>query len=112
MKRAIALALSVVITISTLAGCSSKAPTDEGKTVNEAQTTETGSEATSDEKKEDIKISLFLQDSADHAISTDLPIIQEITKTTGVNFEFIAAPNTEDQFKIYSSSLCDFLDDW
>lgn len=99
MKRAIALALSVVITMSTLVGCSSTASKGGSNAGNEAKTTESGTEVTSDEKKEDVTISLFLQDSADQAISTDLPIIKEITKRTGVNFEFVAAPNTEDQFR-------------
>ena len=51
------------------------------------------------EEKEEITISLFLQDSADQAISPDLPIIKEITERTGVHFDFIAAPNTEAQFR-------------
>lgn len=51
------------------------------------------------EEKQDITISLFLQDSADQAISPDLPIIKEITERTGVHFDFIAAPNTESQFR-------------
>ena len=99
MKRAIALALSVVIAMSTLVGCGSTASTDGSNAGNEAKTTEAGTAVTNDEKKEDVTISLFLQDSADQAISTDLPIIKEITKRTGVNFEFVAAPNTEDQFR-------------
>lgn len=99
MKKVIALAMSVVITMSTLVGCGSTASKDGSNAGNETKTTEAGTEVTSDEKKEDVTISLFLQDSADQAISTDLPIIKEITKRTGVNFEFVAAPNTEDQFR-------------
>ncbi|MGB8455649.1 MAG: extracellular solute-binding protein [Anaerocolumna sp.] len=99
MKRAIALILLVVVTMSTLFGCGSTASKDGSNAGNEANTTEAGAAGTNDEKKEDVTISLFLQDSADQAISTDLPIIQEITKRTGVNFDFVAAPNTEDQFR-------------
>ncbi|WMJ86123.1 extracellular solute-binding protein [Anaerocolumna sp. MB42-C2] len=99
MKRVIALALVLILAMSTLAGCGSTASTNGSNGENGAKKTEDQAAGTNDEKKEDITISLFLQDSADQAISTDLPIIQEITKRTGVNFDFIAAPNTEDQFR-------------
>jgi len=99
MKRVIALVLSVILVMSTLGGCSSTKSTEESNTGNGTDTTEGVTAVPNGEKKEDITISLFLQDSADQAISTDLPIIKEITKRTGVNFDFIAAPNTEDQFR-------------
>lgn len=42
---------------------------------------------------------MFLQDSADQAISTELPIIKEISKKTNVLFDFIPGPATEAQFR-------------
>lgn len=102
MKRVIALMLTVVMVMTTLIGCSSKKADDKSKTDNTGNNTGTKTEdtkGTTDTAKENITISLFLQDSADQAISPDLPIIKEITKRTGINFDFIAGPNTEDQFR-------------
>lgn len=103
MKRVIALLLAVVLVMSTLAACGSTAKNEGSKTENEGNKsetkTETGTDAAKDDKNEEITISMFLQDSADQAISPELPIIQEITKRTGVHFDFIPGPNTEDQFR-------------
>jgi len=90
MKKVIALILTVAFVMSTLVGCSKSTTQNTG--------TETTTESTTNTTK-NVTISLFLQDSADQAISPDLPIIQEITKRTGVNFDFIAGPNTQDQFR-------------
>lgn len=98
MKRVIALALLLVVTMTTLFGCGSTASKDKDNEKKGTDNNVVGNNDNDDEK-EDVTISLFLQDSADQAISPDLPIIKEITKRTGVNFEFIAAPNTEDQFR-------------
>lgn len=87
-KRAVSLALTAAL-VAALAGCSS------GKSSQSSQ------EGTSSGSITDtpITISLFLQDSADQAISTDLPIIKEITKRTNVSFNFIPGPATEAQFR-------------
>jgi putative aldouronate transport system substrate-binding protein len=101
-KGAVSAALSAVLVISALAGCGAK--TDEAAQASSqpaqtagqpAQTAETSGKIA----ETPITISMFLQDSADQAISTDLPIIQEITKRTNVSFDFIPGPTTEDQFR-------------
>lgn len=93
LKKVTAFALAAVMTITCFAGC--------GKTQKDSGSVNGSDEVAkeSDEKQENVKVSMFLQDSADQAISTDLPIIQEITKRTGVDFDFIPGPNTEDQFR-------------
>ncbi len=96
-KRAVSFALSTALVISFLAGCG--APKDEaqsGETSGQAVNT---AEADGKITAKPITISMFLQDSADQAISMDLPIIQEITKRTNVSFDFIPGPATEDQFR-------------
>ncbi len=96
-KGAVALALSAALFMSLLAGCGSK---DE-KTQSGGATNQSGETTASSGKliEEPIKISLFLQDSADQAISPDLPIIKEITDRTNVSFDFIPGPATEAQFR-------------
>lgn len=99
-KRVTALILTIVVAASTLWGCGSSS--SDRSEPEEAPKTETASEPaeeTGNTDRENIVVSMFLQDSADQAISTELPIIQEITKRTGIDFEFVAAPNTEDQFR-------------
>ena len=97
-KRGVALLLAAGLAVSTLAGCGS---TSSGASNGEdAQVQNTEQEPEQQEgAKEEVTVSMFLQDSADQAISPDLPIIKEITKRTGVHFEFIPGPNQEDQFR-------------
>ncbi len=97
-KKLTALALTAAVSISALAGCGSPASDGTSQTAENTQS-QAALEESVEENTENITVSMFLQDSADQAISTDLPIIQEITKRTGVNFEFIPAPTTEDQFR-------------
>ena len=97
-KKVIALVLTAAVSVSALAGCGNSAS---GSTPQAAETTQApaASGEAGEESKENITVSMFLQDSADQAISTDLPFIKEITKRTGIRFEFVPAPNTEDQFR-------------
>jgi len=96
-KRVVSATLSVALVMSVLAGC--------GAEKNNAQASETSSQSTqtagTSEKisEEPITISMFLQDSADQAISLDLPIIKEITKRTNISFDFVTGPSTEAQFR-------------
>lgn len=96
-KKVIALVLASAVCLAAFSGCGNSASDNSQSTVSSEASGE--SESAKEENNENITVSMFLQDSADQAISTDLPIIQEITKRTGVNFEFVAAPNTEDQFR-------------
>ena len=96
-KKVVALVLASAVCLTAFSGCGNSASDNSQSTVSSETAGE--SESAKEENNENITVSMFLQDSADQAISTDLPIIQEITKRTGVNFEFVAAPNTEDQFR-------------
>lgn len=96
-KKVVALVLASAVCLTAFSGCGNSALDNSQSTVSSEAAGE--SESAKEENNENITVSMFLQDSADQAISTDLPIIQEITKRTGVNFEFVAAPNTEDQFR-------------
>lgn len=96
-KKVVALVLASAVCLTAFSGCGNSASDNNQPTVSSEAAGE--SESSKEENNENITVSMFLQDSADQAISTDLPIIQEITKRTGVNFEFVAAPNTEDQFR-------------
>ena len=99
-KKVMAMVLAAVVSVSALAGCGNTAAnSDQGAADTGTGEAAAASNESGDESKENITVSMFLQDSADQAISTDLPIIKEITKRTGVNFEFVPAPNTEDQFR-------------
>lgn len=91
------MVLASAVCLTAFSGCGNSASDNSQSTVSSETAGE--SESAKEENNENITVSMFLQDSADQAISTDLPIIQEITKRTGVNFEFVAAPNTEDQFR-------------
>lgn len=86
-KRPVSLALASVMVLSVLGGCSSKKESSQG------------SQDSGKITDKPITISMFLQDSADQAISPDLPIIKEITKRTNVSFDFIPGPATEAQFR-------------
>lgn len=96
-KKVVALVLASAVCLTAFSGCGNSASDNSQSTVSSETAGE--SESAKEENNENITVSMFLQDSADQVISTDLPIIQEITKRTGVNFEFVAAPNTEDQFR-------------
>ena len=96
-KKVVALVLASAVCLTAFSGGGNSASDNSQSTVSSETAGE--SESAKEENNENITVSMFLQDSADQAISTDLPIIQEITKRTGVNFEFVAAPNTEDQFR-------------
>lgn len=99
-KKVTALLLMIVVSVSALWGCGNSASDQAGPSKSpETETASEQTDATEETSTDNIVVSMFLQDSADQAISTDLPIIQEITKRTGIDFEFVAAPNTEDQFR-------------
>jgi putative aldouronate transport system substrate-binding protein len=99
-KKVTALLLMIVVSVSALWGCGNSASDQAGPSNSpETETASEQTDATEETSTDNIVVSMFLQDSADQAISTDLPIIQEITKRTGIDFEFVAAPNTEDQFR-------------
>ena len=63
LKKVTAFALAAVMTITCFAGC--------GKTQNDSGSSNGSDEVAkeSDEKQENVKVSMFLQDSADQAIS-------------------------------------------
>ncbi|RCX17517.1 carbohydrate ABC transporter substrate-binding protein (CUT1 family) [Anaerobacterium chartisolvens] len=95
-KGAVSAVVSAALVISVLSGCGQKNEGAQSSTPSD-QTQQTAVSNGITEKP--IKISMFLQDSADQAISPDLPIIKEITQKTNVSFDFIPGPNTEDQFR-------------
>lgn len=90
-SRPVAFILLALMVVSPMAGCS-------GEKGGNSSSMSTGSSSSKITDKP-ITISMFLQDSADQAISPDLPIIKEITNRTGVSFNFITGPSTESQFR-------------
>ncbi len=99
-KRIAALILAGALFLTSCSGCSPSSETSSslGSSETSAGTSETAS-TTETETNEEVTVSMFLMDSVDQAISPDLPIIKEITERTGINFEFIPGPATEDQFR-------------
>lgn len=90
-KKVTALLLMIVVSVSALWGCGNSASDQAGPSNSpETETASEQTDATEETSTDNIVVSMFLQDSADQAISTDLPIIQEITKRTGIDFEFVA----------------------
>lgn len=77
-KKVVALVLASAVCLTAFSGCGNSASDNSQSTVSSETAGE--SESAKEENNENITVSMFLQDSADQAISTDLPIIQEITK--------------------------------
>lgn len=102
-KRISSALLSAVMFAAVFAGCGPNTK-EQGadSSVTPSSQTEQAASPNDDSgviSAEPITISVFLKDSADQAISPDLPIIREITNRTNVHFDFIPGPATEDQFR-------------
>lgn len=109
-KRTISKVLSILMIVFVLAGCAGQNNADQ-QVVDETNGSNQSNDQTADGQvdeegqagqkisEEPITISMYLQDSADQAISPDLPIIKEITERTNIHFDFIPGPTTEDQFR-------------
>jgi len=103
--KTVSKVLSILVIVFVLAGCAGKAgdtnQSNQPTVPTQAADKQVDEEGQASQKisKEPITISLFLQDSADQAISPDLPIIKEITERTNIHFDFIPGPTTEAQFR-------------
>ena len=92
-KRGLALILVMAMAITTiLSACGKTSEKSGSEGSSTSQTTNQGA-SSNEASGKPVKVSMYIQDSAEAALTNDMPIGQAIQDATNVEFDFILGPN-------------------
>ncbi len=97
-KRGLALILVMAMAITTILSACGKTPEKSGSEGSSTSQTTNQGASSNEASGKPVKVSMYIQDSAEAALTNDMPIVQAIQDATNVEFDFILGPNATDQF--------------